>query len=141
MSTLRDPHSWSTAHSNAELESAETFEILFGTLCVCMVTNPPHPPSPSEKLHRLHHTHTGSTYTELALTLFCVRILCFCACFCLLFFCAVQTYPPTNKKVVSDVDLCTCSFDDDGLIRSYTYGLMVELVFAVEDLVCLFTAS
>eukprot|EP00904_Undaria_pinnatifida_P013928 jgi/Undpi1/9666/HiC_scaffold_27.g12122.m1 len=44
-----------------------------------------------------------------------------------------KTYPPTNTKVVSDVDLCTISFDDTGVIRSHTYGLMVELVYAIED--------
>lgn len=45
-----------------------------------------------------------------------------------------KTYPPTFVKVVSDVDLCTLSFDDAGLVRAYTFGLMVQLVEAVEDL-------
>eukprot|EP00903_Cladosiphon_okamuranus_P018672 g17186.t1 len=45
-----------------------------------------------------------------------------------------KTYPPSQTKVVSDVDLCAVSFDDDGIIRSYAYGLMVELVHAIEDL-------
>lgn len=36
-------------------------------------------------------------------------------------------------KVISDVDLCTVSFDDTGVMKSYTYGLMVELVYAIED--------
>lgn len=46
-----------------------------------------------------------------------------------------QTYPPSQTKVISDVDLCSVSFDDTGVIRSYAYGLMVELVYAIEDLV------
>lgn len=33
------------------------------------------------------------------------------------------------------MDLCAVSFDDTGVIRSYAYGLMVELVYAIEDLV------
>lgn len=48
---------------------------------------------------------------------------------------APQTYPPTQTKVISDVDLCAVSFDDTGVIRSYAYGLMVEVVYAIEDLV------
>ncbi|CAN0226491.1 unnamed protein product, partial [Hapterophycus canaliculatus] len=44
-----------------------------------------------------------------------------------------QTYPPSQTKVISDVDLCSVSFDDDGVIRSYSYGLMVELVYAIEN--------
>lgn len=51
-----------------------------------------------------------------------------------------QTYPPSQTKVISDVDLCAVSFDDSGVIRSYAYGLMVELVYAIEDLVSYSTA-
>lgn len=46
---------------------------------------------------------------------------------------SAQTYPPTKTKVVSDVDLCTVSFDSAGLIQSYTYGLMVEQIANVEN--------
>lgn len=46
-----------------------------------------------------------------------------------------KTYPPTNTKIISDVDLCTVSFDATGLMKSYSFGLMVETVKVVEDLV------
>lgn len=44
-----------------------------------------------------------------------------------------QTYPPTNTKVISDVDLCTISFNPEGLVQSYTQGLMVEAIPEVVD--------
>lgn len=44
-----------------------------------------------------------------------------------------QTYPPSQTKVISDVDLCAVSFDDAGVVLSYAYGLMVEVVYAIED--------
>lgn len=48
-----------------------------------------------------------------------------------------QTYPPSQTKVISDVDLCAVSFDDTGVIRSYAYGLMVEVIYAIENPVSL----
>lgn len=59
--------------------------------------------------------------------------VCTCACVRACVHASKQTYPPTNTKVVSDVDLCTVSFDDTGVIRSHTFGLMVELIYAIED--------
>ncbi|CAM9703546.1 unnamed protein product [Pylaiella littoralis] len=44
-----------------------------------------------------------------------------------------KTYPPSQTKVISDVDLCAVSFDDTGVIRSYAYGLMVEVIYAIEN--------
>ncbi|CAN0193805.1 unnamed protein product [Ectocarpus sp. 12 AP-2014] len=44
-----------------------------------------------------------------------------------------KTYPPSQTKVISDVDLCAVSFDDMGVVLSYAYGLMVEVVYAIED--------
>ncbi|CAM9473821.1 unnamed protein product [Discosporangium mesarthrocarpum] len=44
-----------------------------------------------------------------------------------------KMHPPTGVKVVSDEDLCTVSFDENGLIRSFSSGLLVRKVEFVVD--------